>query len=68
MFFGSKNAGHAAATIFTLVENCRRHGIEPEAYLAEMLNKMPVIHDPEVIESLTPARLAESRRRKIRVA
>lgn len=68
LFFGSKNAGHAAATIFTLVENCRRHGIEPEAYLAEMLNRMPVTNDPEVIESLTPASLAESRRRKISVA
>jgi len=68
LFFGSKNAGHAAAKIFTVVENCRRHGIEPEAYLAEMLNKLPVTHDTALIEALTPARLAESRRRKPRVA
>ena len=41
---------------------------EPEAYLAEMHNKMPVIHDPAIIATLTPARLAESRRLRIRIA
>ncbi|MGA0845360.1 MAG: hypothetical protein ACO3RV_02375 [Luteolibacter sp.] len=68
----AENAGHAAAIIFTVLENCRRncrrHGIEPEAYLAEMLTKMAVTHDPAIIAMLTRARLAESRRRRIRIA
>ena len=63
LFFGSKNAGHAAAIIYTIVENCRRHAIAPEPYLAELLNKLPVTHDPLVIESLTPASLAAATRR-----
>jgi len=64
LFFGSKNAGHAAATIYTIVENCRRHGIVPEPYLAGLLDKLPVIHDPLVIDSLTPARLAAAASRR----
>ncbi len=64
LFFGSEHAGHNAAVIYTLVENCRRHGIPVEEYLRELLTRLPGQTDPEVIASLTPARMAAARREK----
>ena len=68
MFFGSKGAGHQAASIYTLVENCRRHGLPVEAYIKQLLETMPGVSDEAVIATLTPARIAEARRRKSSVA
>ena len=64
LFFGSKEAGHNAAVIYTLVENCRRHGVPVEAYLRELLTRLPGQTDPETIASLTPSRIAAIRREK----
>jgi transposase len=64
LFFGSEHAGHNAAVIYTLVENCRRHGIPVEEYLCELLTRLPGETDPETIASLTPARIAAARRKK----
>ncbi len=64
LFFGSKEAGHNAAVIFTLVENCRRHDVPVEAYLRELLTRLPGLTDPETIASLTPARIAAIRHGK----
>jgi hypothetical protein len=64
LFFGSQHAGHNAAVIYTLVENCRRHGIPVEEYLCELLTRLPGETDLETIASLTPARKAAARREK----
>lgn len=64
LFFGSKDAGHQAASIYTLVENCRRHEIPVEAYLKQLLQTLPSVTDEAVIATLTPARIAATRRRK----
>ena len=64
LFFGSQHAGHNAAAIYTLVENCRRHGIPVEEYLCELLTRLPGETDLETIASLTPARKAAARREK----
>ena len=61
LFFGSKEAGHNAAVIYTLVENCRRHGIPVEEYLRELLTHLPGQTDPQNIASLTPARISALR-------
>lgn len=68
LFFGSKDAGHAAASIYTVVENCRRHGIPVEGYLKQLLQTLPGVTDEALVASLTPARIAEARRRKTRIA
>jgi transposase len=62
LFFGSEDAGHHAAAIYTLVENCKLHDLPVEAYLKELLTALPGVTDPEVIASLTPARIAAARR------
>lgn len=64
LFFGSRDAGHRAAAIYTLVENCKRQEIPVESYLKELLEKLPGLNDPESIAELTPAKIAAARRRK----
>lgn len=62
LFFGAEKAGHHAAAIYTLVENCKALGLPVESYLKELLSVLPGVTDPEVIASLTPARVAMARR------
>ena len=64
LFFGSKEAGHNAAIIFTLVENCRRHGVPVEAYLRELLTRLPSLTNPETVARLTPSKIAAIRHGK----
>ncbi len=54
-FFGSKEAGRDAAVIYTLVNNCRGHGIPVEEHFREWLTGLPGQISPQVIASLTPA-------------
>ena len=38
---GSRRGGRAAATLFTLVQSARRHGIDSFAYLRDLLARIP---------------------------
>lgn len=53
LFFGSEEAGTRNAAVFTLVQNCRMHGIDPYAYLKDVLEKLPRTTNQQVAE-LTP--------------
>ena len=35
LFIGSQKAGERAATLATLIENCRSNGLDPSAYLRD---------------------------------
>ena len=41
LFFGSDDHAQAAANLFSLIASCKLHGIEPEAYLAEVIRILP---------------------------
>ncbi|HEU4411067.1 MAG TPA: IS66 family transposase, partial [Polyangiaceae bacterium] len=41
LFFGSDDHAQAAANLFSLVASCKLHGLDPEAYLADVLRVMP---------------------------
>jgi hypothetical protein len=41
LFFGSEEAGQRSAVIYTLIENCKRHGVEPYTYLKDVLERLP---------------------------
>jgi len=41
LFFGDAEAGHRSAILYTIVESCRRHHIDPYGYLKEILEKLP---------------------------
>ena len=41
LFVGSARGGEAAATVLSLVETCKLHGVEPYHYLADVLKRLP---------------------------
>lgn len=53
LFIGHENAGPRAAMMFTLVENCRILGINPEAYLIDVISRVDD-HPMKRIAELTP--------------
>jgi len=61
MFFGSAEAGENNALLYTLIENCKRKGLNPGDYLIEVLRKLPTDPTPEQAAELTPARIAAAR-------
>jgi hypothetical protein len=40
LFIGHPSAGPRLANLFTLVENCRLAGIEPERYLSDIITRL----------------------------
>jgi transposase len=54
LFAGSVRGGKAAATIYTLVECCKLTGVDPAAYLADVLVRVAT-HPASRVEELLPA-------------
>lgn len=52
---GHPSAGPRLAALFTLVENCRQAGIDPEAYLIDVIARLPD-HPAKDLPSLSPWR------------
>lgn len=53
LFAGSHAGGHRAANLYSLINTCKLNGIDPHAYLADVLERIPS-HDPERIDELLP--------------
>lgn len=63
LFFGSKEAGHHAAAIYTIVENCHRCEVPVEDYLREVFELLPKLKGAEEKASeLTPSKIAAALR------
>jgi transposase len=62
MFFGSADAGKASALFYTLMDSCKRNDLDPEAYLAEVIERLPEHASPQQAAGLTPAKIAAARR------
>lgn len=60
LFFGSESGGWQNAVMYTVVQNCRMHGINPEEYLKDVLGRLPHIKADEARE-LTPAKWLAAR-------
>lgn len=54
LFVGAANAGERGAILYTIVESCRRRGIDPLAYLREALSRLPRMTNRQIAE-ITPA-------------
>ena len=54
LFAGSERGGKAAATIYTLVESCKKVGLDPVDYLADVLVRVAT-HPASRVEELLPA-------------
>jgi transposase/regulator of replication initiation timing len=67
LFFGSEEAGQRSAVIYTLIENCRRHGVEPYTYLKDVLERLPNMTIQEVSQ-LTPRNWKKARSAQAKLA
>jgi len=56
---GDADAGQRGAILYTIVENCRRRGIDPYAYLRDVLTKLPTLTNQN-IANWTPAAYAKA--------
>jgi transposase len=54
MFIGRAHTGERSAIIYSLIESCRRRGIDPHEYLTDVLTRIPNSTTKD-IKSLTPA-------------
>jgi transposase len=61
LFFGSEGGGATAAILFSLTETCRRLGVEPWAYLRDVLDRVST-HPASRIDELLPDRWEAIRR------
>ena len=65
LFMGSDDHAQAAANLFSLIASCQLHGLDPEAYLAEIFRVLPYWPRDRYLElapkywQLTRARLRE---------
>jgi transposase len=55
LFIGHPRAGQRLAQLFTLLENCRQAGIDPEAYLLDVIPRIPDQKMPRLGELLPHA-------------
>jgi transposase len=53
LLIGSEAVGDKAAILYTIVENCRRLGIDPKEYLTDVLSRLPTMKSHQVA-ALTP--------------
>jgi transposase len=58
LFIGAADAGQRSAILFTIIENCRRLGLNPFAYLRDVLTRLPHLTNHQT-HTLTPAAWAK---------
>jgi len=60
LFFGGAEAGQRSAILYTIVECCRLRGIDPMAYLRDVLSRLPSMTNWQ-IKDVTPQAWAQTR-------
>ena len=61
LFIGNEQSGQKCAILYTIVENCRRLGINPKEYLIDVLTRLPGMLAKDAI-TLTPANWLKARK------
>lgn len=54
LFVGSPAAGDRAAILMSMVESCKRNGVEPWTYINDVLQKLATKPDKDGLEALLP--------------
>ena len=60
LFIGADTAGDRSAVLYTVLESCRRRGLDPYAYLKDVLTRLPNLTHRQIPE-ITPANWAKTR-------
>jgi len=58
LFVGSANGGRTAAVLYSFMSTCQRLGVEPWAYLQDVLNRLPSTPTEHLAEFLQNRRRA----------
>ena len=61
LFFGDADAGRRGAILYTIIESCRCRGIDPYAYLRDVLTRLPSMTNWQ-IKHVTPEAWAKTSR------
>jgi transposase len=48
LFIGHPDAGWRSAVIYTIIQSCRRYGINPQEYLTDVLQRLPAMTSSQV--------------------
>ena len=67
LFIGQAQAGERSAIIYTVIESCRRRGINPYFYLREVLTRLPKMTNHQT-HTVTPEAWATEQRSNLRKA
>jgi len=62
LFIGHPQAGWRSAVIYSILQSCRRRGIDPQEYLTDVLGRMPAMKNTG-IDSLIPENWQAARAR-----
>ena len=54
LFIGSDQGGERAATLYTLIETAKLNGLDPEAYLAQVIDRLARGHLASKLGELLP--------------
>jgi transposase len=60
LFMGEAGAGERGAIIYTVIESCRRRGLDPYAYLKDVLSRLPSMTNRQIPE-VTPEAWSQAR-------
>ena len=61
LFVGSPEAGGRGANLYTLLISARNHGVDPQAYLRDVIERLPAMRTSE-IDALLPGNWAAANR------
>ena len=67
LFIGAEEAGWRSAVIYSIIQSCKTHGVEPYTYLKDVLIRLPAMTNHQ-IPSITPKAWAKSLRTKLVLA
>ena len=67
LFIGAEVAGWRSAVIYTIIQSCKASGINPYAYLKDVLERLPSMTNRQ-IPDITPQAWAKTRRTSLKSA
>lgn len=59
LFIGAEDAGWRSAVIYSIIQSCKAHGVEPYTYLKDVLMRLPAMTNHQV-PTITPRAWAKS--------
>ncbi len=67
LFIGAETAGWRSAVIYTIIQSCKAHGVEPYANLKDVLERLPSMTNHQ-IPGITPQAWAKAQRAPLKSA